>query len=302
MTTGLLMGYATGVVCIWTLHSPVSQIRPPSLIRLPTTSGHVNVNENPVEKEEEIVDCDISHFSAALRQDLRTYIRAGIYQSITRPSPSSSSSSGGPTSTHLDHDKRGEGHVSNVLNVMSSQPRDSASRQSRRRMMKFTRKVKKKRRFVTDILTGDSPPGPGSPPFPNQESKTERRTSVDSQNLPSHLSHQQYEKLGLTEYRPLIFQHIRERLLGLSPEEYRSSFEPELGLVEQKSEGKSGQLFYFSGDRKYVVKTMSKSEHSFLLEILPRYHAYLRVHPCSFLCRFVGCYSMQLPIGWNKVH
>ncbi len=294
MTTGLLTGYATGVVCIWTLHSPVSQIRPPSL---PKTYENVNFG-NPVE-EEEIVDCDISHFSAALRQDLRTYIRAGIYQSITRPSSS------GPTSTHLDQDvlQGGGRHLLDVSNVVNSQPPDT--RQGRRRMMKFTRniKVKKKRRFVTDILMGDSPPG--SPPFSNATQESKRTSSAECQNNPqnhpSHLAHQQYEKLGLTEYRPLIFQHIRENLLDLDPEKYRSSFEPEVGLVERKSEGKSGQLFYFSGDRKYVVKTMSKSEHSFLLEILPRYHAYLRAHPRSFLCRFVGCYSMQLPIGWNKV-
>ncbi|KAF4030105.1 Phosphatidylinositol-4-phosphate 5-Kinase [Phytophthora infestans] len=81
-----------------------------------------------------------------------------------------------------------------------------------------------------------------------------------------------YEKLGFTDYAPKVFQNIRE-ICGIDNEI----------------------------DRRYLVKTMTKKEHSFLLEVLPLFHQYILKQPNSLLCRFLGCHSMQLPVGWNKM-
>ncbi|KAG3079593.1 hypothetical protein PI124_g20717 [Phytophthora idaei] len=107
-----------------------------------------------------------------------------------------------------------------------------------------------------------------------------------------------YEKLGFTDYAPKVFQNIRE-ICGIDNEMYEQSFADT--LLERASEGKSGMLFYFTSDRKYLVKTMTKKEHSFLLEVLPLFHQYILKQPNSLLCRFLGCHSMQLPVGWNKM-
>ncbi|CEG44742.1 Phosphatidylinositol 4-phosphate 5-kinase (PIPK-D12/GPCR-PIPK/PiGK12) [Plasmopara halstedii] len=107
-----------------------------------------------------------------------------------------------------------------------------------------------------------------------------------------------YEKLGFTDYAPKVFQNIRE-ICGIDNDMYEQSFADT--LLERASEGKSGMLFYFTSDRKYLVKTMTKREHSFLLEVLPLFHQYLLKQPNSLLCRFLGCHSMQLPVGWNKM-
>lgn len=107
-----------------------------------------------------------------------------------------------------------------------------------------------------------------------------------------------YEKLGFTDYAPKIFQNIRA-VCGIDNDTYAQSFADT--LLERASEGKSGMLFYFTSDRKYLVKTMTKWEHSFLLNVLPLYHQYLLKQPNSLLCRFIGCHSMQLPVGWNKM-
>lgn len=107
-----------------------------------------------------------------------------------------------------------------------------------------------------------------------------------------------YEKLGFTDYAPKIFQNIRE-VCGIDNQMYEQSFADT--LLERASEGKSGMLFYFTSDRKYLVKTMTKWEHSFLLNVLPLYHQYILKQPNSLLCRFLGCHSMQLPVGWNKM-
>ncbi|KAG1683027.1 hypothetical protein DVH05_000001 [Phytophthora capsici] len=107
-----------------------------------------------------------------------------------------------------------------------------------------------------------------------------------------------YEKLGFTDYAPKVFQNIRE-ICGIDNGMYEQSFADT--LLERASEGKSGMLFYFTSDRKYLVKTMTKKEHSFLLEVLPLFHQYILKQPNSLLCRFLGCHSMQLPVGWNKM-
>lgn len=107
-----------------------------------------------------------------------------------------------------------------------------------------------------------------------------------------------YEKLGFTDYAPQVFRNIRE-VCGVDNEMYEQSFADT--LLERASEGKSGSLFYFTSDRKYLVKTMTKKEHSFLMEVLPLFHQYILKQPNTLLCRFLGCHSMQLPVGWNKM-
>ncbi|GLD97268.1 hypothetical protein PINS_up005951 [Pythium insidiosum] len=107
-----------------------------------------------------------------------------------------------------------------------------------------------------------------------------------------------YEKLGFTDYAPRVFRSIREAC-GIAADAYEQSFAGT--LLERATEGKSGMLFYFTSDRRYLVKTMTKREHSFLLQILPRYHQYVLQQRSSLLCRFLGCHSMQLPVGWNKM-
>ncbi|KAJ0409708.1 hypothetical protein ATCC90586_007497 [Pythium insidiosum] len=107
-----------------------------------------------------------------------------------------------------------------------------------------------------------------------------------------------YEKLGFTDYAPRVFHSIREAC-GVATDAYERSFAGT--LLERATEGKSGMLFYFTSDRRYLVKTMTKREHSFLLQILPRYHQYVLQQRNSLLCRFLGCHSMQLPVGWNKM-
>ena len=139
-----------------------------------------------------------------------------------------------------------------------------------------------KKRFSTNVL------------FPQKESI----------NATHAAHHRYYEKLGFTDYAPKVFRKLRS-LRHKSNESYLSSFlqnnNTDHELKEQPSEGKSGMLFYYSPDKRYVVKTMSKEEHSFLLKILPSYHMHLRENPHSLLARFVGCHSIQMPFGWNRI-
>ena len=56
-------------------------------------------------------------------------------------------------------------------------------------------------------------------------------------------------------------------------------------LIEQSSAGKSGSFFYYSEDKKYMLKTISKKEFHFLKSIVRAYHVYLKNNPDSLIIR-----------------
>lgn len=61
-------------------------------------------------------------------------------------------------------------------------------------------------------------------------------------------------------------------------------------------EGKSGQLFFQSHDRRYVLKTISEAEHLFLMSFLPDYFMHMSFFPKrSLLCRFLALMSFSCP-------
>jgi hypothetical protein len=60
------------------------------------------------------------------------------------------------------------------------------------------------------------------------------------------------------------------------------------------SEGASGAFIYYTKDQTMLVKTCDRAELKVLLDMLPSYYAYLRDHPGSRLCRFLGAFSLKL--------
>lgn len=68
-------------------------------------------------------------------------------------------------------------------------------------------------------------------------------------------------------------------------------------LSELYSPGKSGSLFYYSQDCRFIIKTIRKGEHEFLRRILSHYHSHIQEHRNSLLVRFYGLHRVQLPHG-----
>lgn len=93
------------------------------------------------------------------------------------------------------------------------------------------------------------------------------------------------------DYEPHIFKRIREQD-GIEQNAYESA----LGETrrEKFSEGASGAFLYFSGDERFIVKTMQKEECDQLLAMLPDYQRHLKAYPDSFLTRFYGCHSLRM--------
>lgn len=64
-------------------------------------------------------------------------------------------------------------------------------------------------------------------------------------------------------------------------------------LSELCSEGKSGSFFYYSADGKYMVKTISHTEHRFFRKILAKYYSHIVTNPDTLLVRFLGAHQIR---------
>ena len=106
----------------------------------------------------------------------------------------------------------------------------------------------------------------------------------------------------LKEFAGIIFNNIR-LYLGFDKDDFISSISPqdfitELMISNQTifeelcSTGKSGSLFYYTRDGKFIVKTIKKDEYKFIKQILPDYFKHLKTYPLSLLPKFLGCYVL----------
>lgn len=98
----------------------------------------------------------------------------------------------------------------------------------------------------------------------------------------------------------MVFRDLRE-LFHLDAGDYLLSLTSQYILSELGSPGKSGSFFYFSGDYRFIIKTIRHSEHLFLLRILEAYHDHVSKNPHTLLSRFYGLHRVKLPHG-RKIH
>eukprot|EP01084_Bolivina_argentea_P083125 150513_1 len=95
-----------------------------------------------------------------------------------------------------------------------------------------------------------------------------------------------------TEYAPEIFSKLRQSF-DISDDEYLSILTGNNSLLSFLSNSKSGQYFFFSNNSQFMIKTMSKSELDFLVQILPSYYDYMRTQKNSLIARFYGIYKLN---------
>ncbi|OWZ09871.1 Phosphatidylinositol-4-phosphate-5-kinase [Phytophthora megakarya] len=101
-----------------------------------------------------------------------------------------------------------------------------------------------------------------------------------------------WNECRFTAFRPLEFQRIR-RFFGIEEDAYLSSLKS--CTTPKVSEGASGSFVYYSSDRSFVVKSLTRSESAFLHGILNEYAAYVEEQNGeSFLTRFLGSYCLEL--------
>ena len=86
-------------------------------------------------------------------------------------------------------------------------------------------------------------------------------------------------------HAPLYFKSIQEGN-GITPDVILSSLSPEFNrdMVFKAGEGAgaSGSFFFFSHNKRFIIKTMSQKELRIFLELLPYYELHLKENKESF--------------------
>ena len=135
-------------------------------------------------------------------------------------------------------------------------------------------------------------------PLPDKlpDMSTDQKVKVEfpragSQITPQHRSTDFLWK----DYAPLTFRKLRE-IFEIDASEFMLSLCGDQALRVLDSPGKSGSVFYFSHDGRYLVKTMRKEEMRTLLAMLPKYYKHIHSNPHTLLTKFYGLYR----ISWKR--
>jgi hypothetical protein len=100
------------------------------------------------------------------------------------------------------------------------------------------------------------------------------------------------KELWLEEYAPALFGECRA-IFNVSENQYkRSVSRTGFSYIEFVSNSKSGEMFFFSWDGKYIIKTISEKEVFVLLKMLPKYMEH--VSKPSLLMRICGLYRVSV--------
>ena len=149
--------------------------------------------------------------------------------------------------------------------------------------------------LLSQLWGASDPAAPAStspPPKRDNASSDRRKRSLERQNSGSPL-----ETFEIVSVADEAFAMLR-RAAGLSTAHIVSMFDPHalrLGLLKAHfSDAGSSSFFCRSLDQSLVVKTIESSEMEVLLHLLPAYMAHLRGNPSSLLCRFYGCFGLQM--------
>ena len=105
------------------------------------------------------------------------------------------------------------------------------------------------------------------------------------------------EEVTIFEYAPKKFQQIREMdqvdrniiKTSLSAKKNR-----EAAFQAGESQGKSGSFFFFSHDKRFIIKTMYDDELKIFLEALPDYFTHLKQNPNCLLARIYGVFKVKM--------
>lgn len=110
------------------------------------------------------------------------------------------------------------------------------------------------------------------------------------------------KKVKVIEYLPYIFHNIR-KIDKISKEQFKDSFDIQKNLPNLSkftgSEGKSGSIFFFTYDNKYLLKTISDSELYSLLRqnLIKSFYELLAENNHSLLCKIYGAYTLKIGLA-----
>lgn len=97
---------------------------------------------------------------------------------------------------------------------------------------------------------------------------------------------------GFKVHCPIPFAKIRSHF-GISEELYANSFKIELGLYAKRTSSKSGSSFFYTPNKQFIVKTISKKEAKFFSKMFLDYYKHVTQSPQTLLCITCGFYTIN---------
>lgn len=105
------------------------------------------------------------------------------------------------------------------------------------------------------------------------------------------------EEVTVIELAPSVFKAIRT-IDGITPNMIEQSLNTDKNSKQlfkaKESEGKSGSFMFQSHDKRFIIKTMNRSEQQVMLKILPSYMSYLLKNKNSLIARIYGIFTVRM--------
>lgn len=109
-----------------------------------------------------------------------------------------------------------------------------------------------------------------------------------SKSTPAHGGTDFYFK----DYCPMLFRRVRSRF-GIDPAHYLLTLCGDFAYLEFVSNSKSGEFFFFSHNREFLIKTISKAECKMLLRVMEEYYNHISSCDDTFITRFFGVHKVR---------
>lgn len=110
--------------------------------------------------------------------------------------------------------------------------------------------------------------------------------------------------VDITYYRIYEFGKLFEAN-NLTMKILEASLSPELNRDQVfnvgEGAGKSGSIFFFSHDGKFIIKSMKGNELKVFLDCLPNYISHLKKYPDSLLAKIFGVFTVKKK-GMGEIH
>lgn len=102
---------------------------------------------------------------------------------------------------------------------------------------------------------------------------------------------------NIVAYSTSLFQRIR-LLDGIDYKSISGSLNPAKNrdqiFSSGEASGASGSFFFFSHDKRFIVKTMTKDELELIQKVLPTIYKHFKKYPNSLLARIYGVYEVRM--------
>lgn len=112
-------------------------------------------------------------------------------------------------------------------------------------------------------------------------------------------------KSKFTFHAPELFQGLLmqdSQFLNLEKSLDFETNREEIMKASQAKGGKSGEFFFFSSDKKLIVKTITSKEKNRMIKILPNYVQYLEKNRNSLIAKCYGVFSLKIDNENDEYH